>query len=514
MATQVTKPIALDETLQRIATSLENEENSAMSAASSAASIKASADQIAANKKALQTPTTVTDPTSKTVLLAGSQGIDYSKLADAIIAKYQGQTLAGKAQSVKSALDTVRSVQDQTIKTEDSSTPCSYSAGDFFMYDGKLYKASAYFSSVTLTADNISQYAEAQTQTAINALKHRVALNASDIADNASDIADVNNHLEQGFQIVQAKQDATPSSALTDPAGTGIQLVANQKIDYSKLADAIIAQYTGQTLAGKAQAVKTAIDLVKHQTDGIIDVVNGKPFENVRWSGENLGSTFTAEQLAYIQNNEGYQLGLGSYWTDEAQGITWRNLDFNFLLNKGDSALNKYHSLVMPDACLLKGDGSHYMQDSNNNATANGYNGTKYRSTYRSQCKTKFANFFGSHVITHREMLTNASTDGQASGWSWYNCDVELPSEDMIYGSSPWGNSINGGGSGYNVGINYGRIAGFESHPELINASRESYWLRTIFTASHFAVVYAAGDSYYYAASATSVGLRPYALIG
>ena len=126
--------------------------------------------QIAANKKALQTPTTVTDPTSKTVLLAGSQGIDYSKLADAIIAKYQGQTLAGKAQSVKSALDTVRSVQDQTIKTEDSSTPCSYSAGDFFVYDGKLYKASADFSSVTLTTDNISQYAEAQTQTAINAL--------------------------------------------------------------------------------------------------------------------------------------------------------------------------------------------------------------------------------------------------------------------------------------------------------------------------------------------------------
>ena len=147
-----------------------NASDSAMSAALSAASIKASADQIAANKKALQTPTTVTDPTSKTVLLAGSQGIDYSKLADAIIAKYQGQTLAGKAQSVKSALDTVRSVQDQTIKTEDSSTPCSYSAGNFFVYDGKLYKASADFSSVTLTADNISTYAEAQTQTAINAL--------------------------------------------------------------------------------------------------------------------------------------------------------------------------------------------------------------------------------------------------------------------------------------------------------------------------------------------------------
>lgn len=133
-------------------------------------SAKEATEAESAIRKMVSAPTTVTDPTSKTVLLAGSQGIDYSKLADAIIAKYQGQTLAGKAQSVKSALDTVRSVQDQTIKTEDSSTPCSYSAGDFFVYDGKLYKASADFSSVTLTADNISTYAEAQTQTAINAL--------------------------------------------------------------------------------------------------------------------------------------------------------------------------------------------------------------------------------------------------------------------------------------------------------------------------------------------------------
>lgn len=176
-----------------------NASDSAMSAALSAASIKASADQIAVNKKALQTPTTVTDPTSKTVLLAGSQGIDYSKLADAIIAKYQGQTLAGKAQSVKSALDTVRSVQDQTIKTEDSSTPCSYSAGDFFVYDGKLYKASADFSSVTLTADNISQYAEAQTQTAINALNQSLFNSPDVLASNIPVIKAYPDNSTQSF---------------------------------------------------------------------------------------------------------------------------------------------------------------------------------------------------------------------------------------------------------------------------------------------------------------------------
>ena len=126
----------------------------------------------------------LTDPAGTGIQLVANQKIDYDKLADAIIAKYQGQTLAGKAQSVKSALDTVRSVQDQTIKAEDSSTPCSYSAGNFFVYDGKLYKASADFSSVTLTADNISTYAEAQTQTAINALNQSLFNSPDVLASN------------------------------------------------------------------------------------------------------------------------------------------------------------------------------------------------------------------------------------------------------------------------------------------------------------------------------------------
>ena len=141
----------------------------------------------------------LTDPAGTGIQLVANQKIDYDKLADAIIAKYQGQTLAGKAQSVKSALDTVRSVQDQTIKAEDSSTPCSYSAGDFFVYDGKLYKASADFSSVTLTADNISTYAEAQTQTAINALNQSLFNSPDVLASNIPVIKAYPDNSTQSF---------------------------------------------------------------------------------------------------------------------------------------------------------------------------------------------------------------------------------------------------------------------------------------------------------------------------
>ena len=141
----------------------------------------------------------LTDPAGTGIQLVANQKIDYDKLADAIIAKYQGQTLAGKAQSVKSALDTVRSVQDQTIKAEDSSTPCSYSAGNFFVYDGKLYKASADFSSVTLTADNISTYAETQTQTAINALNQSLFNSPDVLASNIPVIKAYPDNSTQSF---------------------------------------------------------------------------------------------------------------------------------------------------------------------------------------------------------------------------------------------------------------------------------------------------------------------------
>jgi len=100
----------------------------------------------------------------------------------------------------------IQSQLDAVIKTEDSSAPCTYSAGDFFVYDGKLYKASADFSAVTLTADNISTYAEAQAQTAINALNQslknqidaaneKIDTNTNNIATNTSAINTLNNGL-------------------------------------------------------------------------------------------------------------------------------------------------------------------------------------------------------------------------------------------------------------------------------------------------------------------------------
>ena len=239
----------------------------------------------------------------------------------------------------------------------------------------------------------------------------------------------------------------------------------------------------------------------------------GKALENVRWVGENLGKKFTKEQDDYIKAGEGYQLGLGSYWEDDAQGVLWRNVHYDKYLNKGDTPLNVHHSVVMPDGCLLKADGktTHYMNDTD--TTEGGYNNTKYVKTYKAQCDAMFKNFFGNAVLTYRNLRSNAVTDGKASGNAWYDCCAELPTEEMIYQTGAWGSSTLGNSGGYNVGINYGQLAAFALHPELINATRENYFLQTVDTASHFADVYANGGAATAGASDPWVGLRPFALI-
>jgi len=260
------------------------------------------------------------------------------------------------------------------------------------------------------------------------------------------------------------------------------------------------------------KALADLIEQNKGASDKELAKLALKYFQSTRVPMENLGTAVTAEQLSYIENGEGYQLGLGSYWDDQAQGIVWRIWDFDKFYNTGDTALKTRNACVLPDANLIHADDStHYMNDSD--TTANGYNGTKYRSTYRPQCRTKFANFFGSaHIVTHRELLSNAVSNGAASGWSWYDCDVELPSEEMMYGHGVWGTSTIGGGSGYNVGNAWGRLALSLLKPEFV-CNRENYWLRNVVSASDFANVYVCGYAACYGASSPLVGFRPFALI-
>ena len=97
--------------------------------------------------------------------------------------------------------------------------------------------------------------------------------------------------------------------------------------------------------------------------------------------------------------------------------------------------------------------------------------------TNLAQATQKIVNDFGStHVMSYRDILPNATSNGQASGWAWYDCKVELMSEVMVYGTNVWANS------GYEVGCINSQFPLFAIAPECGHQRRFLfYWCSSVF---------------------------------
>ena len=91
-----------------------------------------------------------------------------------LLASYTATLSAVTGVTVSSSINlmqtSVAEKVDTIISEQASGVACNYNAGDFFLYNGKLYRAKSTFSNVTLTDSNISTYGEVQSQTAINTL--------------------------------------------------------------------------------------------------------------------------------------------------------------------------------------------------------------------------------------------------------------------------------------------------------------------------------------------------------
>lgn len=133
------------------------------------------------------------------------------------------------------------------------------------------------------------------------------------------------------------------------------------------------------------------------------------------------------------------------------------------------------------------------MNDSN--TTEGGYNGSKMRTSGLTQAKTTAASAFGSgHILTHRELLTNAVANGRPSGGSWYDCTVELMNEAMVYGHSVFLPGNDGTNIPYNYTVSKGQLPLFALRHDLIG-NRENWWLRDIVSAATFANVSSNGHA-------------------
>lgn len=250
------------------------------------------------------------------------------------------------------------------------------------------------------------------------------------------------------------------------------------------------------TVENLHKGLQTDIDSVRNV------LADGAAAHNCIYRGKNLGTSVTAEQYAAISSGKFTDLYIGDYWV--IKGVTYRIAAFDYYYNCGDTNFTKHHAVIVPDTSLYKA------QMNTSNVTTGGYTGSAMYKSNLAQAKTTIKAAFGSaHVLTKRELLTNAVNGNTPSGWAWFDSDVELMNEVQAYGSVAWGTHD---GNGYNVASGDGQFPLFMFDRTKLH-NREDYWLRDVASATYFSIVGYRGYAVYGNASG-SFGVRPAFCIG
>lgn len=236
----------------------------------------------------------------------------------------------------------------------------------------------------------------------------------------------------------------------------------------------------------------------------MLDAFIPKEQRRMIYRGKNLGAVVTEEQKANIKNGTFKGFFLGDYWT--IGSYTWRIVDFDYWYNCGDTAFTTPHLVIMPDKPLYNA------QMNETNITTGGYTGSLMYTENLDQAKTLAASAFGDLILTHREYLTNAVTDGHASAGAWFDSTLDLPNEIMMYGCHVYAAMNNGTVIPTNYTIGKTQLALFTVVPKLIS-NRATFWLRDVVSSAYFAAVLSVGYPGYGNAS-HSLGVRPVFAIG
>ena len=228
------------------------------------------------------------------------------------------------------------------------------------------------------------------------------------------------------------------------------------------------------------------------------------------YRGKNLGTSFTTEQSQAVQNGTFTDMYVGDYWV--INGKTRRIGDIDYFIHCGDNVDLGHHLLMVDDGVDLAGDGSttHFMNDTD--TTAGGFKGSKmWNTTIPNKILPDIITAFGSHLLNHREYISNAVTDGVPTGGEWVDTTYNIFNEAMYYGTVV--NGANNAGTGlYNIGCSKNQIALFKLDQSSMNR-KNNIWLRDVVSASYFASVDAAGGASWAGASSPWRGVLGYYLI-
>lgn len=245
-------------------------------------------------------------------------------------------------------------------------------------------------------------------------------------------------------------------------------------------------QFTDLT---RASALKDSDIIAVHDGNGLksatieqlhASTANNAGAHNSIFRGKYLGERVTDEQYSSIADGSFKNLFIGDYWT--IRDVNYRIAGFDYYYRCGDTDFNQHHAVIVPDVQLY----SFKMNDTD--TTNGGYAGSKMHKEGLEQAKRTIKAAFPNHVATHRIYLTNAVTNGRPSGGAWFDSEVDLMNESMLYGCRQFSPMNDGTNIPANYTIERGQLPLFHLAPNFIHANRSTwYWLRDVVSASSFA---------------------------
>ncbi len=207
---------------------------------------------------------------------------------------------------------------------------------------------------------------------------------------------------------------------------------------------------------------------------------------------------------------------IGDYIIGQQSGRKYLVADLNYRLHMGDTECITPHILMIPEKIM----GTANMNDTN--VTTGGYVGSKMYTTNLTPYKNVIKGDFGAgHILKHRNYLQNAVTNGYATGGTWYDSEIELMNEPMVYGSYIFTPHTTIGTSNTTIPnlytIDKQQLSLFRLKHEATVALNDAgqrywYWLRDVVSSSNFARVNTSGHATYNSASSVG-GVRPAFLI-
>ena len=246
---------------------------------------------------------------------------------------------------------------------------------------------------------------------------------------------------------------------------------------------------------------------------------------NAIFRGKDLTNVYTIDQMySRIHSGNFDDLFLGDYInvsitttlpdeTAKTETVSLMIAAFDYYYNIGDTALTTHHVIFVPRDVGF----STASKMNDTNTTVGSYLHSYMHETvlpcYAASLKVALNN----HVLSHRTLLPNAINSstpsmagaglaGASSGWAWTTVELQLMTEQQVYGTRAWTSSA------YDIGVDYRKLPVFD----FINPAqygRGNFWLRSVVSSTHFAFCYVSGGSGYSDAS-VSYYVRPLIVFG